>query len=207
MERNRSDEKNSGRLASGAAVKRPQITDALSRAFFEEWARVGYARLSLEKVAGAAGVGKAALYRRWSSKAEMASDLLSQVGIDLTRTEDMGSLEADVEALLRAIRRVLRHRVIKRILVDLHAEMGREPALADAIRPFQFARREQANAFMDRAIARGELPPTVDRAAIADFLAAPLYWRLIVLGGKAGCEHIRRLARMIAAAAKASGDE
>ncbi|THD53513.1 helix-turn-helix domain-containing protein, partial [Phenylobacterium sp.] len=54
---------------SGAAVKRPQITDALARRFFEEWARVGYSALSLDAVARKAGVGKAALYRRWRSKA------------------------------------------------------------------------------------------------------------------------------------------
>ncbi len=39
-----------GRL-SGAAVKRPQITDALTQTFFEEWARVGYSALSLDAVA------------------------------------------------------------------------------------------------------------------------------------------------------------
>jgi hypothetical protein len=30
-----------------------------------------------------------------------------------------------------------------------------------------------------RAVARGELPDTVDRAIAADLLAAPLYWRTI----------------------------
>ena len=45
MEHNRSVATNAestkpGRL-NGAAVKRPQITDALARTFFEEWARVG----------------------------------------------------------------------------------------------------------------------------------------------------------------------
>ena len=70
MERNRSVATND-RL-SGAAVKRPQITDALTRTFFEEWSRVGYSALSLDAVARKAGVGKAALYRRWRSKADMA---------------------------------------------------------------------------------------------------------------------------------------
>jgi AcrR family transcriptional regulator len=201
MERNRSDDLFIRRL-SGAAVQRASVTDALVRTFFDEWAEAGYAGISLERVAKRAGVGKAALYRRWSSKLEMASDLLTRVGLRITETGDMGSLEADIEAILLAIRRVLRHRTIRRILADLHAEIGREPELADAIRPMQQARRARAHALIGRAIARGELQTSVDRETIADLLAAPLYWRLVVVGGRSDREHIRRLARMSAAAVR-----
>jgi AcrR family transcriptional regulator len=172
------------------------------RTFFEEWAETGYGGISLERVAKRAGVGKAALYRRWSSKLEMASDLLTHVGLRITETGDLGSLEADLEAVLFAIRRVLRHRTIRRILADLHAQIGREPALAEAIRPLQQARRERAHALVERAVARGELEDSVDRETIADLVAAPLYWRLVVVGGRSDREHIRRLARMSAAAAR-----
>lgn len=201
MERNRSDDFSAPRL-SGAAVRRVSVTDALVRTFFEEWAEVGYGGISLERVAKRAGVGKAALYRRWSSKPNMASDLLTHVGLRITETGDMGSLEADLEALLFAIRRVLRHRKIRSILADLHAQIGREPALAEAIRPMQQARRERSHAIVERAIARGELDIEVDRETIADLLAGPLYWRLVVVGGRSDREHIRRLARMSAAAAR-----
>lgn len=205
MERNRSAvTKGTRRRPSGAAVQRTQVTDALARTFFEEWAEAGYTAMSLERVAKRAGVGKAALYRRWSSKAEMASDLLSRVGLTITDTEDMGSLEADLEAVLLAIRRVLRHRLIRRIVSDLHAEIGREPALADAIRPMQQTRRDRAHALIERAVARGELSATVDRETIADLVAAPLYWRLVVVSGRSDREYIRRLARMSAAAARAA---
>ncbi|WP_245415103.1 hypothetical protein [Aureimonas flava] len=49
----------------------------------------------------------------------------------------MGSLEAALEALLIVVCRVLCRRMIRRILTDPRAEIGREPALAQAIRPFQ----------------------------------------------------------------------
>jgi AcrR family transcriptional regulator len=203
MERNRSDDFPRRRL-SGAAVRRASVTDALVRTFFEEWAETGYEGISLERVAKRAGVGKAALYRRWSSKLEMASDLLTRAGLRITETGDSGSLEADLEAVLFAIRRVLRHRTIRRILADLHAQIAREPALAEAIRPMQQARRERAHALVERAVARGELADSVDRETIADLVAAPLYWRLVVVGGRSDREHIRRLARMSAAAARAA---
>jgi AcrR family transcriptional regulator len=111
----------SGRL-SGAAVKRPQITDALTRVYFEEWARVGYSALSLDAVARKAGVGKAALYRRWRSKADMASDLVKQLSAAIVMVDpgDHGSLEADLYAGLVAVRRILSHPLVRRILPDLY---------------------------------------------------------------------------------------
>lgn len=201
MERNRSDQGNlQERPPSGAAVMRADVTDALVRAFFQEWARTGYSGLSLERVARSAGVGKAALYRRWPEKAAMASDLLSRVGLTITDVGAQGSLEDDLKATLFAIRRVLRHRVVRCILMDLHAEIGRTPALEKAIRPFQRARRERIDALIDRAIARGEVAPSIDRETAADLIAAPLYWRLAVLGGRSDRAHIEQLAKMIAAA-------
>ncbi|OWK29982.1 TetR/AcrR family transcriptional regulator [Sphingomonas mucosissima] len=204
MERNRSDvKKDTSRPPSGAAVMRGEVTEALTRAFFQEWARTGYSGLSLEHVARSAGVGKAALYRRWPEKAVMASDLLSRVGLTITDVGEQGSLERDLKALLFAIRRVLRHPLVKRILMDLHAEIERTPALERAIRPFQRARRKRIDALIDRAIERGDVEPLIDRETAADLVAAPLYWRLAVLGGRSDRAHVERLARMIAAALRA----
>jgi len=204
MERNRSDDKSdAARSPSGAAVMRAEVTEALTRAFFNEWARTGYSGLSLERVARSAGVGKAALYRRWPEKAVMASDLLSRVGLTITDVREQGSLEDDLKAALFAIRRVLRHRLVKRILMDLHAEIERTPALERAIRPFQRARRERIDTLIDRAIERGEVASSIDRETAADLVAAPLYWRLAVLGGRSDRAHVERLARMIASALRA----
>ena len=205
MERNRSDEnQRATRIPSGAAVMRGEVTEALTRTFFEEWARVGYAGLSLERVAQKAGVGKAALYRRWPEKAAMASDLLSRVGLTITDVGERDSLEADLEAVLLAIRRVLRHHNVRRIITDLHGEIERTPALEKAIRPFQRARRERIDGLIHRAIERGELSSSVDRELAADLIAAPIYWRIAVLGGRPDRSYISRLARTTAAALRAS---
>ena len=201
MERNRSDENIFvARRPRGAAVMQGDVTDALTRAFFDEWARVGYAALSLERVAKNAGAGKAALYRRWSSKVAMASDLLSRLGLTLFELPDTGSLEADLLAFLLSLRRVLRHRLFQRVTLDLFAVIGREPALEVAIRPFQEARRKRVKTLIDRAIARGEIPKTIDRETAADFMVSALYWRLVVTGGRSTRQHLETLARMTAAA-------
>jgi AcrR family transcriptional regulator len=200
MERKRSGDIFPRRRPGGAAVMRAEVTNALGRVFFSEWSQVGYAAISLERVALRAGVGKAALYRRWPSKAAMASDLLSRVGLTLTEIQDTGSLEADLRALLLEFRRILRHPMIRRILADLHAEIGREPALEAAIRPFHQARRDLVQQIIERAIARGELAATVDRETILDFIAGPIYWRMVVTGGRSDLAYIDRLVRMTTAA-------
>ena len=191
-----------GRL-SGAAVKRPRITDALARTFFEEWARVGYSALSLDAVARKAGVGKAALYRRWRSKADMASDLVKQLSaaaILLSDPGDQGSLEADLYAALLVARRLMRHPLVRRILPDLYTAIPREPALAAAMRPGEMMREKKVKALVDRAVARGELPAGVDRRVVTDMVIGPLYWRIIVLGERCDRRRLRTLARMTAAA-------
>lgn len=188
---------------SGAAVRRPQITDALAQTFFEEWARVGYSALSLDAVARKAGVGKAALYRRWRSKADMAHDLVSQ----LTKTipgrlesGDCGSLEADLYAMGLAGRRLMRHPLVRRIMPDLYATMAWEPALAAALRPTSAGSAVKVLTLIDRAIARGELPADVDRRLATDFLMGPLYWRMIVLRERCSRAELKAMARMTAAA-------
>ena len=207
MERSRSVKENVPiRNVSGAAVMRVEITDSLARAFFSEWARVGYAAVSLERVAKEAGVGKAALYRRWSDKKDMACDLLAQVGLTLSVGEDQETLEADIRAMLFALRRVLRHPTIRRVVTDLQAEIERTPVLGQVLRPYQRAQLAGVDTLIDRAIARGELTPFVDRETAADMIFAPLHWRVAVVLGQSDRAYIRRLARMIAAAIKAGDD-
>ncbi|MBE0579921.1 TetR/AcrR family transcriptional regulator [Devosia sp.] len=203
MIRKRSDQIDDGkprRLPSGAAIMQPAVTDALTRALFEEWAEFGYVGISLERVAQRAGVGKAALYRRWPSKLAMVVDRLEVVGIDLAPVVDTGSLAGDITVLLLQIRRVLRHRLVRRILPDLHAEMQRNSALAHEVRGrLQIERRRRAAIVLERAIARGDLPSTVDTKLFNDAAGGLLYWRLIITRERADRVYIDGLVQFIIA--------
>lgn len=203
MERNRSAVK-SRRKPSGAAVQRAELTDALYRAFFEEWAERGFAAISLERVAARAGAGKAAIYRRFSSHHEFAAGAVSTLGLTIAMPEDHGSLEADVQAFLTRLRAVLRHPMIRRILPDLHAEAARSAPMRDLNTQVAKARREQAQLILDRAIERGELDAAVDRDLALDLLPAPLYWRMIVLGVTPTRAQLATEAAAIVAALRAS---
>lgn len=201
MERKRSDAE---RKPAGAAVMQPGVTDALRRALFEEWAAHGYRALSLERVARRAGVGKAALYRRWPSKPAMVEDALETVGVTITELPDTGSLAGDVRLLLRSFRRVLRHPLVRRIVPDLHAENGRSTELEAVLARLAAARRTRAAEIITRAVIRGELPASVDAALAADLLAAPLYWRMIVTRETADRPYLERLTKSLLAALAAA---
>lgn len=136
MTRKRIDQK-SARRPSGAAVIRADLTNALTRALFEDWAEHGYAAISLERVAARAGVGKAAIYRRWPSKRQFAADVIAQTGVGLAEFSDHGSLEADITSYLIMMRRVLRHPLVRRIVPDLVAERVRSNDLADILNRMQ----------------------------------------------------------------------
>ena len=196
MERNSIDEKK--RKLSGAALKQESVTLAIEKALFEEWVEKGYASISLESVAKRAGVGKAAIYRRWPSKFELVTELVNKVGTDLIYIPDTGSLKEDIFQLLKQLRRLLRHRKIKRILPDLHAEMGRNPTLTQAIRGnVQIQRRQSGETLIQRAIERNEISQDTNIEMILDLLGSMIYWRMIITKNRADTQYLHELTELI----------
>lgn len=191
------------RKPSGAAVIRPELTTSLYRALFEEWAKTGYAAVSLERVAARAGAGKAAIYRRWPSKLEFACEAIRSVEVMRLGTTDHGSLQADIRAYLRATRAVLRHPLVRRIVPDLVAERLRSHELAMMLHGIAEARRQFGHRLLDRAIARNELRADLDKELALDLLFAPLYSRLIVRGKSFTKAELDRLGKALLAAVKA----
>lgn len=170
------------RKPSGAALIRPELTTALFRALFEEWAITGFAAVSLERVAARAGAGKAAIYRRWQSKLEFACEAIQSVEIMRLGATDRGSLPADIREYLRVTRSVLRHPLVRRIIPDLVAERLRSSELSAMLDSIAQARRQLGHQLLDRAIARNELRADLERELALDLLFAPLYSRIIIHG-------------------------
>ena len=190
--------------ARGGALMRPSITAAFTQALFQEWAERGYGAMTLEAVAKRAGVGKAALYRRWPSKLPMVIDCLEQIGREaavVPEVPDTGSLKGDLKALLSGLRRVLRHPLVRRILPDLQAEVLRSPELALAIQGrLQSEYKDPGAAMLQRAIARREIPAGIDMDLAMDGIGAMIYWRMIITQGQADDKYLDRLSSFIVAA-------
>jgi AcrR family transcriptional regulator len=196
------------RPPAGAAVLREDVTDAIADAVFAELAETGYGRLSMEAVAKRAGVGKPAIYRRWPSKQAMVVALASGVAVGAIEQPDTGSLREDVLSFLRGATEALTHPLARTIVPDLLAETARNTqltvAFAETVRE---PRRQRAAEILHRAVRRGELAADIDLELALDFLAGPLYWRLVVVRTPRPDGYHTQLADMIIAALRQAGGD
>jgi AcrR family transcriptional regulator len=189
------------RRTSAGPVLQSQVTDAIQTAFFEELAEVGYGRLAIDAVAKRAGVGKAAIYRRWRSKLDITVALTSAVAVAAIDVPDTGSLRADIRQYLENAWEALTHPLARHIIPDLLAEATRNAALADALlHTVRTPRRAKAALLFQRAMERGELAADSDLELCMDFLAGPLYWRLAVVHTVTSADYLDRLTDRIMAA-------
>lgn len=195
------------RVPTGAAVLRPELTDAIIEAVLDELAEKGYGRLSMDAVARRAGVGKSALYRRWASKQDMAIDVVSRLSVLLADVADTGSLRGDVRAVLEAIVQWLDEPRLGRIVPDLVAEAKRNEALADAMkRHIEAPRRDRADAVLARAVERGELTWDINRELVVDLFGAAIFWRLSVRRVPVSVAYLDDLTALVLAALGAHVD-
>ncbi|WP_307872829.1 TetR/AcrR family transcriptional regulator [Paractinoplanes ovalisporus] len=194
------------RAPAGAAVLRTDITVAIRDAVMHELAEVGYGRLSIEAVARRAGVGKTAIYRRWSNKLEMVLEIVSDVAGRSVPLPDTGSFAGDLQLIMMIVSRALQHRIASQIIPDLMAEAARNPQIAEtlqkALRTHQQAVGEK---LVGQAVARGELPEGTDPDVAVDLILGPLYWRLAVSRSKPDAEYLEKLMTAVTAALRAGG--
>jgi AcrR family transcriptional regulator len=191
---------------SGGPVLQDDVTHAIETAFFEELARVGYGRLSIDAVVKRAGVGKAAVYRRWRSKLDVTVALVSELAVAAIDVPDTGSLLGDLTQYLNNGRAALSHPLARNIIPDMIAEATRNPELAAVLAEcVREPRRAKAAELFERAIGRGELPPDTDVTLAMDLLAGPLYWRQSVMQVQVDDAYCDQLAAAIVTALSTSG--
>ncbi|WP_078862796.1 TetR/AcrR family transcriptional regulator [Streptomyces sp. NRRL F-5123] len=79
------------------------LRHAIFDAVFEQLEAVGYANLTMERIAGAAHTSKAVLYRRWTSKEELVADALKAMLPQPDEVALTGDLRSDLLALMRCV--------------------------------------------------------------------------------------------------------
>ncbi len=87
-------------LRTGRRRRGEQLELAIFDAVVKELADVGYDALTMEAIAARAHTGKAALYRRWSSKEDLVLDALHWMLPCLDDPPDTGSVRDDLVDLL-----------------------------------------------------------------------------------------------------------
>ena len=155
---------------------------AIIEATLQTLAATGFTGLSMEAVATRAKVGKATLYRRWSTKNSLVADALATL-VETAEPVDTGSLRDDLVAWLNTVRRHNLHSLSGRIMPRLLAEKDAHPELFETYRqgviePF----RVQLVKVLARGIATGQLPTDLDTELVADMLVGPVVYRQLTSG-------------------------
>jgi AcrR family transcriptional regulator len=171
----------------------PSRDEAIIDATVDLLVRDGYDLLSMEGVAAAAGVGKATVYRRWSSKAELVIDAMATIKPALDSI-DTGTLDGDVELMIAVSCSPLSQRVSE-VMVSVCSALPREPELLTAFRTrFTEPRIAIITEMLARARRRGELGPEIDIALAASLVPSLMLQRALMTGKPAGRTYAEQIA-------------
>ena len=143
----------------------------------------GYGPLTMEAVRTRAGVGKATIYRRWSSKEELVRDAIVSLHEEFD-VPDTGSLRGDYHAIAEMVRASARRAGASRLAPRLLGEAVNDPELhtiffENLVKP----RRKALGGLLRRAIERGEIRDDVDLDLLVDLFAGPAVYRLLITAG------------------------
>ncbi|OBJ38607.1 hypothetical protein A5630_28900 [Mycolicibacterium mucogenicum] len=144
---------------------------------------VGYDRMTMDEVAARAGVGKAAIYRRWASKGEVVAHAIAHWRRSLgpTPAPDTGTLRGDLDALVDAVpdydaADVNMFRVVIGVATAAMHDPGLSAALDDLVLSVP---RQILRSILDRAVARGEISIENDLALLPDAVVGLNVLRMI----------------------------
>ncbi|WP_285100925.1 TetR/AcrR family transcriptional regulator [Promicromonospora sp. MEB111] len=159
----------------------PEIMDAALDVLSES----GYDGMTIDMVATRAKAGKATVYRRWSSKAELVLDAVACMKsseIDLDDLPDTGTLRGDLVAMIRTPSIRDGERKLK-VMAGIVSMIARSPELAAAAQEALVEPRATVNRiFFQRAIDRGEIPADVDVEKLCIIGPALVAYSVLMLG-------------------------
>jgi len=168
--------------ASAGRPRSEEAHQAILDATLALLAEVGFSALTVEGVAGRAGVGKATIYRRWPSKLPLVVEAFG--GLPSFEDADTGALETDLKAMLRSYLELFNETPLAAVLPALASERAHDPALAELFDPVLLQRRSPLVHALERAVARGEVAPDLDLDLAADLIVGPIAVRLFFTGRK-----------------------
>jgi AcrR family transcriptional regulator len=164
-------------------------------------ATTGYSALSIEDVAARAGVSRTTVYRRWPTKQDLVRAALLRFAEECPLIEDTGSLRGDLQANLRALHDPEHAAQQAGLLRALMADFD-DPELVALSRLVRERMRQPAVAAVERAIARGELPPGTDPDVVIEPTAFTVVMRQAIFGDPPDPEYGERLLDVILAGAR-----
>lgn len=156
----------------------PHVDAAIRQATLDLLVEEGFARMSMEGVATRAGVGKAAIYRRWDNKTALVVEAITELvqpHLDWPQTDD---IRADLEVIFRKSMDKMRG-LEGGLMAAVVSELVRNPELAATVRgQFIACRKEDLLERIRQAIDEGKLPEG-DAELLAEVGFAVIHHRVL----------------------------
>jgi len=169
---------------AGSSAGRPRSEEAhqaILDATLDLLVEVGFSALTVEGIASRAGVGKATIYRRWTSKLPLVVEAFGQLpGFE---DVDTGSLDQDLKKMLRRYLEVYNSTALSAVLPSLAGERFHNPELSVLFEPVSKDRRRPLIRAFERARERGEIESDIDLELAADIVVGPIAVTLFFKGG------------------------
>jgi AcrR family transcriptional regulator len=144
-----------------------------------------YPRISIERIAADAKVGKQSIYRWWDSKADVLLEAYVERAFKRLPTyERSGDAFRDLEALLRAFFVNTRNPAVAKTIRSLIAEAQHDPEFRDKFNAtFVAIRRAMFREPIEAGVARGQIRRDADVELIIDVLYGAFWYRLLTGAG------------------------
>jgi AcrR family transcriptional regulator len=184
-------------ITQTASAGRPRSEEAhraILDATLELLVEVGYSALTVEGVAQRAGVGKATIYRRWTSKLPLVIEAFGD--LPAFEESDSGDLATDLEQILRSYLRVYNTTPLGAVVPSLAGELPHNPELMDLFTPVVKQRRQPLMNALRRAAERGEIPADLDLDLAADLIVGPITVRVFFTPGKLSPKLVQPMVEM-----------
>lgn len=155
----------------------------------------GYNDASMDDIAARAGVGKAAIYRRWSSKAALVTDALIYWRPELRQmtAPDTGTLAGDLDGIVERAARYDDDTISNDLVLQVALEAAHDPTLANALDDLLLFKGIRAvSTILTRAAERGEIAADRDLSLVADVIVAMSLLR-VVSGERVDAPFLRRI--------------
>lgn len=144
------------------------------------YAEVGWAGFTFDAIASRAGVGKAGIYRRWPTKLSILRAAWEQASRDYVEVPNLGDVRSSLLAYAtEAIHRLTLPVGAVEIRIQLDARMFPDEFVFDSVERRR-ERRRVGRAFVDTAVARGELPAGTRPELIFDAVRGTILHRFLV---------------------------
>lgn len=159
--------------------RNPALDQAILSAAARQLGELGYARMSLDSVATAAGTTVPSLRRRYRTKAELVAEVIGSLRVE-EPPADAPTPRAHALAILENFHSNLRAIPAMAVLGSLLAEQERHPELLDL---FKTRIVEPRRALLRQALAAGGLPAATDLDALTSMLIGSFYGRYVTAAG------------------------